>query len=305
MLIASLSPGTIKQYEKPIRLWWEFCKKEGICPFGASVTKVIEFLAQEFEHVQSYGTLNSYRSALSLIVIQEIGNNAQVKRFFKGVATLKPQKPKYDYIWEPTPILKYLSSLWPLDKIDLKNLTRKLVTLLALITGQRVQTLSKISLDNIKESENIIHIMIPERIKTSGVNRYQPLLKIPYFRDKPELCAATTLIQYLEKTKNIRTNEKRLFLTIKKPHHAAKAATISRWIKETLEQGGIDTSLFTAHSTRHASTSAAFRKGVNVEMIRKAAGWSKESEVFARFYNRPLIETSNFANAIINPICEP
>ena len=37
----------------------------------------------------------------------------------------------------------------------------------------------------------------------------------------------------------------------------------------------VDTSVFTAHSTRHASTSAAKRRGVDLDLIRKTAGWTK------------------------------
>lgn len=195
MILASSAAGTLKQYEKPIKLWWQFCKEEMISPFRASVTKVLEFLTDQFEKVRCYGTLNSYRSALSLITVENIGNDARVKRFFKGVAALKPQKPKYDYTWDPEPVLKFLSSLWPNNDLDLKQLTRKLITLLALITGQRVQTLSKINLENIRESKDIIRVLISERIKTSGINRSQPILEIPFFKKNPELCAASTLQQ--------------------------------------------------------------------------------------------------------------
>lgn len=175
------------------------------------------------------------------------------------------------------------------------------MTLLALVTAQRVQTLSKIRLDNIKDSKEKIEILITDKLKTSGINRCQPILKIPNFGQHPELCAASTLRSYLIATQNLRPeNEDRLILTHKKPYHAASTQSISRWIKDILKQSGIDTSTFTAHSTRHASTSAAFRNGVDIETIRKAAGWSKESEVFARFYNRPLTAISDFASAVVN-----
>ncbi|KAJ8909800.1 hypothetical protein NQ315_015320 [Exocentrus adspersus] len=53
-----------------------------------------------------------------------------------------------------------------------------------------------------------------------------------------------------------------------------------------LSESGIDTGQFKPHSTRHAATSAAFRKGISMDIICKAAGWSQTS-TFARFYNRP------------------
>lgn len=50
---------------------------------------------------------------------------------------------------------------------------------------------------------------------------------------------------------------------------------------------------FKAHLTRHASTSNALIKGLDFNSIRNAAGWSKDSKVFVRFYNRTVKETEN------------
>ena len=49
---------------------------------------------------------------------------------------------------------------------------------------------------------------------------------------------------------------------------------------------GIDISIFTAHSTRSASASAAADSGITSSDILKAADWSTES-VFRKFYYRP------------------
>ena len=62
----------------------------------------------------------------------------------------------------------------------------------------------------------------------------------------------------------------------------------------------VDTSVFTAHSTRHASTSAAKRRGVDLDLIRKTAGWTKNSQTFARFYNREIVsDNRQFALSIL------
>ena len=47
-------------------------------------------------------------------------------------------------------------------------------------------------------------------------------------------------------------------------------------MKNVLQKTGIDTQEFSAYNTRHASTSAANRMGVNIETIRSTAGWTKE-----------------------------
>ena len=55
----------------------------------------------------------------------------------------------------------------------------------------------------------------------------------------------------------------------------------------TLEQSGIDTSIFGAHSTRRESASAAVKGGITTEDILKPASWSLES-VFQIFYHKEV-----------------
>ncbi|CAH2217094.1 jg25651 [Pararge aegeria aegeria] len=144
-----------------------------------------------------------------------------------------------------------------------------------------------------KKFHDRIVISITDVIKNSAIGRAQPILNLPYFHQRPIICPAAALESYLSSTTTIRpSNEDRLILTTKKPYRAASSQTLGRWIKQTLQESGIDTSLFSAHSTRHASTSAAFRAGISVDVIRKTAGWSDQSAVFANFYNRPIIDTT-------------
>lgn len=105
---------------------------------------------------------------------------------------------------------------------------------------------------------------------------------------------------YLERTKDIRGSINNLFISFKRPHKVVGTQTISRWIKKVMYKSGIDINIFSAYSTHHTSTSAAKRHGVNIDQIRKTAGWSKDSETFARFYNRRIIvEDKNFAEAVL------
>ncbi|KAJ8937329.1 hypothetical protein NQ314_011935 [Rhamnusium bicolor] len=119
--------------------------------------------------------------------------------------------------------------------------------------------------------------------------------------DKPELCIAKTLNQYLSVTKKPWGDNDSLFVSFCKPHKAVASETISRWIRSTLESLGVD-KRFTAHSTRHASTSKACEKGVSIEEIKKVAGWSQNSKVFADFYQQPItIVTNKFAESVLSP----
>ena len=46
-------------------------------------------------------------------------------------------------------------------------------------------------------------------------------------------------------------------------------------------------------------TSSALLKGVDLSTIRRTAGWSKNSEIFAKFYNRPIIKENTFLSTVL------
>lgn len=146
-------------------------------------------------------------------------------------------------------------------------------------------------------------IKINNLIKTSGPNRCQPFLTVPFFHIRKGVCPATAVVNYLELTKGIRDSTcTSLFISMKKPNKAVSSSTISRWVKKVMEESGIDINVFSTHSTRHATTSAAFSKGVSIDDIRRTAGWTGESTTFAKFYNRPIINNRSFSEAIFNNV---
>ena len=110
VIVTSLSKGTLNHYNRPLTLWWSYCQENGVPAFSASITQVLVFLNSLLEKVKSYSTLNCYRSALSLIMKHDIASDRRMCRFFKGVSNLRPQKPKYSYVWDPSPVLSLLES---------------------------------------------------------------------------------------------------------------------------------------------------------------------------------------------------
>lgn len=258
----------------------------------------MNFLLYKFNRGASYGSLNTDRSAIALIIDQNISNDPIIKRFFKGIFRLRPSKPKYDKIWNIDPVLDSFSNFYPLETLNIKQLTEKLIILLALATAHRVQTLSLININNIVCLPSGVEIKISELIKTSAPGRYQPLLVLPFLVDKPQLCVAKTLMFYLTFTKDLRNTQK-LFIALNKPHGEVSAQTLARWIKMILKRCGLNN--FTAHSTRHAATSTAYKNGVGLDAIKRTAGWSKNSQIFFKFYNRPVEQVDNLTLAVLNP----
>lgn len=112
------------------------------------MNNVISFLTECFNDNASYGSLNTYRSAISLISSDKIGEDTIISRFMKGIFRCKPTKPKYNYTWDVSIVSSYLSKLNPLDSLNLQELTEKTVALLALTTAHRAQTLTSIKINN-------------------------------------------------------------------------------------------------------------------------------------------------------------
>lgn len=296
--MASISDSTLKQYISGLKLWWAFCASKNADPYSVSPEGVLEFLTIQFNKGASYSSLNTYRSSLAQIA-PDFSQDFRIQKFFKGVFMLRPSMPKYQNTWDPSVVLKYLRKLKNAE-INLNVLSQKLVALLALATGQRLQTLASIDINNIHRTDEKIDIPISKRIKTSARNRFQPLLSLPFLNSDPEICVASTLLSYLEKTKPLRGPIKSLFISITKPYRAISTQTLSRWVKNILQKSGVDTDKFSAHSTRHAATSAANRKGVNFDTIRLSAGWSINSKMFCQVYNRPLMPDISFAEAVLS-----
>lgn len=301
-MLASLSDKTIQQYEVTYKLWWQFCTVNSIEIFNPPKSTILSFLTEQFNKNCAYGTLNSHPSALSLLLGDSVGSDDCVKRLLKGAYKQRPNGPKYNHTWDPQVVLNRVSHWYPNTSISLELLSKKLVTLLAICTAHRVQTLSLIKIENIVITTNGVKVGITDIIKTSAVGREQPVLFLPYFKDNVSICPATTLRDYIFVTKNKRVDSiGRLLLTYKTPHRPATSQTISRWIKNVLSESGIDMTVFSAHSVRHAATSAASRAGVSVDTIRRTAGWTSASTSFARFYNRPLSDEGLFARSVCLP----
>ena len=61
------------------------------------------------------------------------------------------------------------------------------------------------------------------------------------------------------------------------PHQEVKKSTVACWVKVIVGSSGIDANLFTAHSTRAASTSKAKVKVLLLEDILKRGNLSNKS----------------------------
>lgn len=219
-----------------------------------------------------------------------------VKRLMTGFFNMNPPLPRYSHIWDVNLVLVYLKSLFPLEDLSLKDLTLKLTMLLALVTGQRIQTLSLLDLKYCTRGRDVV-FSFTELLKHSRVGKPTPTVRITPYADKA-LCVVETLNLYIERTKSLRSSS-RLLISFVKPHSVVSRDTLSRWLRTVMATSGINTEQFKAHSCRSATHSKASQNFVPIDIILQAGGWSN-ARTFQMFYNREQNSTQEFSNAVLN-----
>ena len=267
---------------------------------------VLTFLTELHDSGLGYSAVNTAKSAVSsfLSIVDpsksQLGTHVLIKRFMKGIFEIKPSLPRYNCTWSTEKVLKFVKSLSPLKDLTLLQLSRKLVTLLALSTGQRAQTLHMLDIRNIDSCENHLKLRIGDLLKQSRPNNHLAELFISQYILDKDLCVVTTYLHYVERTQNLR-QDPRLFIKTQKPYSWVSRQTLSHWIKHILLEAGIDMSCFSPHSTRSASCSAAISSNVPIDTILRTAGWKRDN-VFRKFYNRPVSNDDSFSTSIMSKV---
>lgn len=276
-----------------------FCDREKIDLLRASTPEILKFLTEMFKNGSGYSMINSAKSALSsfyqLIDNRDIGNNPLVKRFMKGIFINKPSLPKYNKIWDVKIVFDYISTMPDNNELTLKQLSEKLAILFMLFTAQRCQTIHMLQLDDIQITKDEVICVVSNLVKQTKPGLHVQPLEIKKYPVDNKVCLVTTLLHYLERTKDIRQTNN-LFISTVPPFNTVTKSTVARWVKVLMKKSGVDIDQFGAHSCRAASTSAAAAKGVPIDTIMKSAGWSS-AKTFCRFYKKNVEKT--FSESLI------
>ena len=289
IIMSSWRKSTSSQYATYLQRWQTYCAEQHTSPTNPSVGEVLD--TSLYHNGLGYSAINTAKSALSSCVnipghTMPLGNHPLVVRFMKGVFELKPSLPRYTTTWDIKIVLDFLAAT-DTKTLSLKSLSHKLATLLSLLTGQRLQTLAAMKVSNLVIKDNIIIFYIDSLLKTSKQSAHIKPIQLTSYDKCTNICIVRCVKHYLDITNSHRTDD-HLLLSYIKPHKAVGPETISRWIKSTLFEAGIDVSVFAAHSTRSAATSAGTRVGVPLDSILQAGNWCS-AKTFALFYNKPLI----------------
>ena len=164
-------------------------------------------------------------------------------------------------------MLKFLKTLQP-AVIPLKLLSLKTVTLLTLLSGQRVSTLHQFQLSQLQCNPTLVIFNIQGLLKHSRAAKSLPITYHAFPHDVA-LCPVATRDGYLDARAQLgyAALHYEFFLCYRKPHGPATNDTLARWVKMVLHSSGVNLDTFTAHSCRSASTSNAAATGVPLEKI--------------------------------------
>ena len=181
ILLASWRASTQKRYEGPWQMWASWCLQRSKCPFSAPVADVLAFLAEQFNTRKlAYRTMVVYKACISQMLDPvdgiQLGSLPVVSRFMKGLFQLRPATIRTCLTWHVGPVLRYLSSLEPLEELSLKILSLKLTTLLALTSAARAHEMAALDCSYLSKKADSMEFIIPTHVKNS--RPYHPPRKI-------------------------------------------------------------------------------------------------------------------------------
>ena len=307
LLQRKLSNGSKKTYSGPWKRWCCWCSQQSLDPISAPVEAVANYLAEEQIRV-GYSALNTTRSAISAYHNKcngvPIGQHELIKDIMESALKNKPPKPRYTSTWDVNRVLQFIRQLGPNAGLDRKTLTLKLTMLMSLVSVARGHELKVLHLTSMHTETDKVTFSITEKTKTN-----LKTLEFHRYSWSENLDVVACLEAYIIATQALRDTDSKktqLLISFKSPHEPVTTSTIARWLRTLMEDAGIDTSKYKAHSTRSAATSKAKVQGLSTNQILQAANWSNAG-TFLRFYNKnidPLPQSSQtkskFADLVLS-----
>ena len=162
-----------------------------------------------------YRTVNVLLSAISSthqwVDWKPIGQHPLVIRLLKGISNERPPRPRYTTTWDVSKVTSYLSSLGDNKTLSLKQLSKKLAMLLALISPERSSVLADLDTRYLKKYPDGFTFLLTILRKT-GNPTSESSVSFPSLPEDLSLCPLACLNTYLTATSNFRSpSDQKLF----------------------------------------------------------------------------------------------
>ena len=135
------------------------------------------------------------------------------------------------------------------EDLPLKDLSLKLVMLMALTTASRHSELHKLKMSSMCDKGDIVEFHIGDLTKTRKVGEGPLVVQLVPYDPEPKLDVVSCLRQYLAVTKSLRkpaTEGEQLLLSFRQPHGPLAASSVARWLKMGRTEAGIDVTKYQA-----------------------------------------------------------
>ncbi len=310
-IASARAPSTRKLYSSKWGVFESWCLTRAIDPVNCPVGPVLEFLQERLTAGAAATTLRVYVAAIAARrELDEIplGRHRLVSAFMRGARRLRPVRPTAVPSWDLSVVLEGLvtAPFEPLESASDRILTLKVVLLLALTSLKRVGDLQAFSVSEtcmdfapglVKFTLRPRPGYIPKVLSTSFRSQVVTLHSFhppPFASSEDErlhmLCPVRALKLYVDRSKVWRRSPQLLIcFGAGRCGLATSKQRISHWVRDAIslayEARELPSPLsLRAHSTRGVASSQALFRGVPLEDICVAAGWSSP-HTFVRFYN--------------------
>ncbi len=313
------APSTRRLYALKWGVFVKWCCDVHIDPATCTVSDVLRFLQHKLDSGSLPSTLKVYVAAIasfrSPLGGQSIGRHALVVSFLKGARRLHPSRPPSVPPWDLEVVLRALSQppFEPLISVDLKELSLKTALLLALASAKRIGDLHAFSVNSdcirfgpgdcsvtLRPRPGYVPKSLSTPFRTQTVSLSALSSESSTSRDadaQTSVCPVRALRIYIDRSASFRQSDQ-LFVCY---GGCAKGQAVSK-------QRSMDCDLrplirlsecplhIKAHSTRAIASSWAWSRGMSIQDICFAAGWSSQN-TFARFYK---LDVQSLASQVLS-----
>ena len=149
-----------------------------------------------------YSAINTTRTMLSNILpVKEgiqFGKHPIVTRMLKGIFRTRPALPRYICIYNAEIVIGFLKSLPCWEEITLKWLTLKLVTLLALLSSHKCQTLNSMSIEHMDINIQQITFYTPKVIKNTTIMFHPKPIILQALPADERICPVRNIVECIK-----------------------------------------------------------------------------------------------------------
>ena len=122
-----------------------------------------------------------------------------IKKFIKGIFSLRPPQLRYAEVWDISIVFLFIDEWGHNEHLSLKQLTIKTVTILLLLSGERINTLPSIDIKNMIIDKHKSVFIPSKSLKHSRPCYVNKPVKIYVDKENPNICPVQTIKHYLDK----------------------------------------------------------------------------------------------------------